>query len=455
MTGGGTSWRCRRCDGYNQRGAGCCHQCGSPFIPNLRQLLMQEKSTPVYYRGGPPASYSAGIGKGGGKGKTGQGSGQSNFGLTGKGKGQSNFGAPPGGFGKGKGAGDFAWNGLGKGQSNFGTPPENQEAAFGPSTWRGPHRVRTRKPKAVRDAAIAEEFLAEESLASCSEVGDSSQFFATARHLTREAERMSRVCPESAAVAHAKAKAFHQQGRELMPPAQLVATLEKQHGDLFAEAGRLRGQIQSWQTKLEDVSREGNEVRRQLDLAKVRLAALPSPPQPVRPDFAAALQFFHQASHFLPHDQMGFFGECLERIQRAMLEDPHPVAPAPMEEGATPSVVAEVQGVDLSVPDGSGEEEFPPGWGETTPVALPQQRAEAMGSSSAAALPSASPPRGRASGSAPQVRRGSAPPPPSGARSRSHSLSGDRRGRSEVDLFLEGGSRYFPQSAERQGLGDP
>ena len=121
---------------------------------------------------------------------------------------------------------------------------------------------------------------------------------------------------------------------------------------------------------------------------------------------------------------------------------------------ATPSVDAEVQGVDLSVPDGSGEEEFPPGWGETTPVALPQRRAEAMGSSSAAALPSASPPRGRASGSAPQVRRGSAPPPPSGARSRSHSLSGDRRGRSEADMFLEGGSRYFPQSAERQGLGD-
>ena len=452
---GGTSWRCRRCDGYNPRGAGCCQQCGSPFIRNLRQILMQEKSTPVFYRGGPPASYSAGKGKGGGKGKTGLGFGQSNFAQTGKGKGQSNFGAPPGGFGKGKGVGDFAWYGLGKGQPNVGTPPETQEVAFGPSTWRGPHRVRKKQPKAARDAAIAEEFLEEESLASCSEVGDSSKFFATARHLTREAERMSRVCPESAAVALAKARTFHQQGRELMPPAQLVATLEKQHGDLFAEAGRLQGQIQSLQTKLEDVSREGNEVRRQLDLAKARLAALPPPPQPVCPDFSAALQFFHQASQYLPHNQMGIFGECLEKIQRAMLADPHPVASAPMEESAAPSVVAEVHGVvpaDLGVPDGSEEEEFP--WPRETGLVLPQQNAEARSSSSAAALPSASPPRGRAFGSSSQVRRGSAPPPASGARSRSHSLGGGRRDRSEVETFLSGGSRYFPQGAERQGLGD-
>ena len=195
-------------------------------------------------------------------------------------------------------------------------------------------------------------------------------------------------------------------------------------------------------------------MKRQLDLAKAKVAAAP-PPVPssaAAPPNAAAFQFFLQSANLLPPEQAGFFGACLETIQRALLADSHPVASAPMDVGVTPpGEQRSASGVDpssLSVPTGQDEEDFPAEW-------LERQHAEAR--SSAAASPNVGHPPSLASAargrSPPRTRRGSAPPPPVG-RSRSHSLVRNRQPRSEVDAFIDDGMKYFSHLAERAGLDD-
>ncbi len=193
------------------------------------------------------------------------------------------------------------------------------------------------------------------------------------------------------------------------------------------------------------------EVKRQLDLAKAKVAAAP-PPVPssaAAPPNAAAFQFFLQSAHLLPPDQAGVFGACLETIQRALLADSHPVAPAPMDVGSTPP--GGLPGVDpasLLVPSGPDEEEFPAEWVERQHA---EANALAAASSNVGHPPSlASASRGR---SPPRTRRGSAPPPPVG-RSRSHSLVRNRQPRSEADAFIDDGMKYFSHLAERAGLDD-
>ena len=213
------------------------------------------------------------------------------------------------------------------------------------------------------------------------------------------------------------------------------------------------------------MAKEGAEVKRQLDLAKARVAAAP-PPAPtsadVPPDMASAMHFFLQcSSRFLPPDQVGFFGACLETIQRAVLADSHPVAPAPMDVSPSQSMGSGsallVDAVDVSVPTGleevSSHEEFPADWAER------EHAAEARLASSVAAPPSgghpspaATPARGRTMHSPSHTRRGSAPPP-LGGRSRSHSLV-RRQARSDVDAFIDDGMKYFSREAERAGLDD-
>ena len=273
------------------------------------------------------------------------------------------------------------------------------------------------------------------------------------------------VCPEAAAQCDAKAKVHLQRGHELLPLSQQVATLEKQCRARVAEAERLSEQLRSLQSQLENVAKEGAEVKRQLDLAKARVAAAP-PSAPTSaiaaPDVASALHFFLQSSSLLPPDQAGFFGACLETIQRAVLADPHPVAPGPMDLGASRSVASGsapvVDPTNVSVPTGPEEvgDEFPADWLER------EHAAEARLASSAAAPPSgghpspaATPARGRAMHSSSRIRRGSAPPSfPEGVRSRSHSLVRTRPARSEVDAFINDGLKYFSHRAERAGLDD-
>ena len=423
--------------------------------------MQQDKASTVFtpikggYQGAYPASWAGGDGKGWGKGKN-------NFGHFGKGKGQTGDfgkGGPPGDFGKGKGVGGF--NGVGP------AVPPNTFA--GPSLWRGANRRRRQKePKAVRDAACAAELAAcndSESLVSASETGDSGKCFAAARHLTRLAEGPMRVCPEAAEKCREQAKVHLQRGQDLLPLSHQVATLEKQYRARVAEAERLSEQLRSLQSRLETVAKEGAEVKRQLDLAKARVAAAP-PSAPTSaiapPDMASALQFFLQSSSLLPPDQAGFFGACLETIQRAVLADPHPVAPGPMDLGASRSVASGsapvVDPTNVSVPTGpeevSSNDEFPADWLER------EHAAEARLASSAAAPPSgghpspaATPARGRAMHSSSRARRGSAPPP-QGVRSRSHSLVRTRPARSEVDAFINDGLKYFSHRAERAGLDD-
>ena len=316
----GTSWRCRRCNGFNPRGAGCCWQCGSAFIPGLRQLMQQDKASTVFtpikggYQGAYPASWAGGDGKGWGKGK-GMEFAKNNFGHFGKGKGQTgDFGmGPPGDFGKGKGG--WGFNGVGP------VVPPNTFApgmeGMGPSLWRGANRCRRQKePKAARDAACAAELAAcndSESLVSASETGDSGKCFAAARHLTRLAEGPLRVCPEAAALCTAKAKVHQQRGHDSLPLSQQVATLEKQYRARVAEAERLSEQLRSLQSQLENVAKEGAEVKRQLDLAKARVAAAP-PSAPTSanapPDMASAMHFFCSLRIFSRPIRVAFLGHA-------------------------------------------------------------------------------------------------------------------------------------------------
>ena len=151
----------------------------------------------------------------------------------------------------------------------------------------------------------------------------------------------------------------------------------------------------------------------------------------------------------------------METIQRAVLADPHPVAPGPMDLGASRSVASwsapVVDPTNVSVPTGleevSSNDEFPADWLER------EHAAEARLASSAAAppsgghpLPAATPARGRAMHSSSRARRGSAPPPPA-VRSRSHSLVRTRTARSEVDAcFYQRWVEVF-FSAEPRGRG--
>ena len=48
MASRGSLWRCRACFFRNPVGQGCCGQCGSAFIPNLRQILSQERAQPYF-----------------------------------------------------------------------------------------------------------------------------------------------------------------------------------------------------------------------------------------------------------------------------------------------------------------------------------------------------------------------------------------------------------------------
>ena len=237
---------------------------------------------------------------------------KNNFGHFGKGNGQvGDFGlGPPGDFGKGKGGGGF--NGVGP------VVPPNTFApgmeGMGPSLWRGANRRRRQKePKAARDAACAAELADSESLVSVSETGDSGKCFAAARHLTRLAEGPMRVCPEAAAQCMAKAKVHQQRGHDSLPLSQQVATLEKQYRARVAEAERLSEQLRSLQSRLETVAKEGAEVKRQLDLAKARVAAAP-PSAPTSanapPDMASAMYFFCSLRIFSRPIRLAFLGHA-------------------------------------------------------------------------------------------------------------------------------------------------
>ena len=87
-----------------------------------------------------------------------------------------------------------------------------------------------------------------------------------------------------------------------------MATLDKQYKSKVSEADRLKGQIQTLKTQLEGVAKEGMEVKRQLDLAKAKVAAAPpsSPSLVGTPPDAAAFQFFLQSANLLPPIRLVF-----------------------------------------------------------------------------------------------------------------------------------------------------
>ena len=410
--------------------------------------------TPMYGHWG-----GYGGGKGKGKGKSMQyGKGQiaggppvtgAHFGHFGAGQSQKgDSGGPPGNVAGGKGG----WvNGMGPfAPPNSATVPGGQAA----SLWRGGRRSRQKQSKADKDAACAAELAAVdlESLASVSEVGDSGKCFGAARHHAAEAQRLQHVCPEAAAVCFAKSQAFQQRGQDALPLSHQVATLERQYKAKVSEAERLRGQLHTLSAQLEGVVQAGLVVRGQLAEARAKVAATPptSPPVAVVPPGADAFQFFLQSASLLPPDQAGLFGACLETIQRALLADAHPVAPAPMDVGPTPPgeqrLASGVEPANLAVPSGTDEVEFPADW-------LERQHAEAESSTTAA--PPAPAERGRslALARSPPTRRGSAPPPLV-ARSRSNTAVRSRQPRSDADAFIDEGTKYFSHAAERAGLDD-
>ncbi len=370
----GTSWRCRYCDGFNPRGVDWCQQCGRAFIPNLRQVLFQDQATPVFTpmggwgagpgkgTGGEGKGWGKGYGGGGGKDQKGKGGPAGNFGNLGfcgpygqfgKGDpaGKAGKGNPKGSFGKGGplgnfgnfgkgGKGDFKGGGPG-GANGMGliAPPVTPGPA---SLWRGARRKR-RKGNPAWDAACAAELVGDgaESFVSALETKDSGKCFAASRHLSGVAAWQRQVCPAAADACLAQAKELSQRGQDLMPPAQQVATLERQLRGKLAEAEKLQQQHSTLLASLDAVAKEGAELERQLEFAKAKSAAAASaPPSVVAPnDFASALQFFLQAStRFLPPEQAGAFGSSLESIQRGLIGDSHPTVPSPMDVGITPSM---------------------------------------------------------------------------------------------------------------------
>ncbi len=252
----------------------------------------------------------------------------------------------------------------------------------------------------------------------------------------------------------AQAKELNQRGQDLLPPAQQVATLERQLRGKLAEAEKLQQQHSALLASLDAVAKEGAELERQLEFARAKSAAASSaPPSVVAPnDISSALQFFLQAStQFLPPEQAGFFGSALESIQRALHGDSQPTISSPMGEVAFPSM--EEDGVSVPVTgslDPPGQEvvvgEFPTDWVEPSTaerapdaVVAPTVGAEASGSRA----------RGR-SVCDPNRARGVSPPTAVG---RSRSLGRDRTLRDAKD-FIARGTRYFSQAAERAGLND-
>ncbi len=421
--------------------------------------MQQDKASTVFIpkgngRGGAgPGAWNGGEGKGSkGKGK-GKGkvlypeTGNAHFGHFGAEQGQFlGQGAPPGDFGGGNGG----WvNGMGP----FVPPYQaTQQGGQGPSIWRGAGKQRRqREAKAAKDAACAAELAADaESEVSAAETPGSAKYFAAARHLTRVAEGQSRVCPEAAERCKAQAQQYLQRGQNLMPLSQQVATLEKQYRAKVAEAERLSGQVRSAQTLLDQAVKQGAEVKRQLHLAKAKVVA--APPSALAssapPDMAGAMHFFLQASSILPPEQACMFGTFLETIQRAMLGDPLPVTPTPMELGTAPSGGRPATDpTDLSVPTGP-EEEFPADW-----VARQHAEADALEAAASTAVnpPRALPPAPR--GSSPsRLCRGSASSATGGhGRSRSQSFHRTHAQQSAADAFISDGKHIFLTTPRERG----
>ncbi len=489
----GTSWRCRYCDGFNPRGVDWCQQCGRAFIPNLRQVLFQDQATPVFTpmggwgagpgkgTGGEGKGWGKGYGGGGGKDQKGKGGPAGNlgnfgfwgpYGQFGKGDpaGKAGKGDPKGSFGKGDPLGNFGNFGKGwKGDFKGGGPGgANGMGPFAPpgtpgpaSLWRGARRKR-RKGNPAWDAACAAELVGDgaESLVSALETKDSGKCFAASRHLSGVAAWQRQVCPAAADACLAQAKELSQRGQDLMPPAQQVATLERQLRGKLAEAEKLQQQHSTLLASLDAVAKEGAELERQLEFAKAKSAAAASaPPSVVAPnDFASALQFFLQAStRFLPPEQAGAFGSSLESIQRGLIGDSHPTVPSPMDVGITPSMEMDGTSVPITeVPEPPGQAEavgeFPTDWVEPSTA---ERVPDTVVAPTVGAAASGSRVRGRSVATLrdivdPSRARGASPPPAAG-RSRS---AGRDRTLQDANDFIARGSRYFSQAAERAGLND-
>ena len=341
------------------------------------------------------------------------------------------------------------WNG-----SIRPTLPSHTAGGHGPSIWRGAGKQRRqREGKAAKDAACAAELAADaESEVSMAETPGSAKYFAAARHLTRVAEGQSRVCPEAAERCKAQAQQYLQRGQNLMPLSQQVATLEKQYRAKVAEAERLTGQVRSAQALLAQAVEQGAEVKRQLHLAKAKVAAAPpcTLASSVPPDMAGAMQFFLQASSVLQPEQACMFGSFLETIQRAILGDPSPVVASPMETASAPSGKRPATDlIDLEVLTGP-EGEFPADW-----AAHQHAEADAL---EAAASTAVSPPR-----ALPQVTRGRSPSrrlvvasssTGGHGRSRSQDFHRSHAQQSAAEAFINDGKKYFSHNAERAGLDD-
>ena len=437
----GSLWRCRACFAHNPQGQGCCGQCGSAYIPNLRQILSQERAqpyfTPLWGKGkGWDGNGGKGMGKGASFGK-GNGKGDGKGWYHGKGHGPSphnsfQFPPPVGGGGKG------------------GVPPTPP-----PTTgWRKAHQASAR---AAKDAAAAARLAAgaDGMDVTDSEVGsqNASDLFGASRHNRRLASEVQGVCPEAASKLEAAADLLFQRGQDAMPLAQQVASLEKKVGAKIKETETIRGQMVSLHLRLEQVGMEGAVLEKQLDEAKAKLVAAPaapSPPPAAPPmDLQAIMNFMRTFSTMLPQDMGGGFASCLDHIETVAAAQGPPLAPPtlPPPGKAGDGVVDPSAGPALTSPTPLGS-----AGGADSALALEAPTilaASVVDVEAEAAAASAAVAAAHASGSAASgPGRGSKVGTSSRARSRTHSPAAN------ANAYIRDGKRYFSDFAERAGLDD-
>ncbi len=274
-------------------GQACCGSCGSPFIPNLR---LNPPAVPPGWGGAKGGGGGDGKGKGKGKG-WGQAQG-TGFGVVGTkgwaaGKGQqvspqAYLGVPPGNFGNfgGKGGGGFG-QGVGPVQASLA------QGFFGSSKRRRNAAVRV----AREDAAAAElaAYSDAESMADIPVGVDSAKCFLASKHHGRVARDLKATNPDASRQCEATQRMLSQCGQARLPPAQRVATLQRQYQARLDELDRLVAQQEDITARLSAAQDEAAELSTQLESARTAVLAT-TPASAAGGDGAAIL---HQAHQFL------------------------------------------------------------------------------------------------------------------------------------------------------------
>ena len=444
-------------------GQACCGSCGSPFIPNLR---LNPPAVPPGWGGAKGGGGGDGKGKGKGKG-WGQAQG-TGFGVVGTkgwaaGKGQqvspqAYLGVPPGNFGNfgGKGGGGFG-QGVGPVQASLA------QGFFGSSKRRRNAAVRV----AREDAAAAElaAYSDAESMADIPVGVDSAKCFLASKHHGRVARDLKATNPDASRQCEATQRMLSQCGQARLPPAQRVATLQRQYQARLDELDRLVAQQENITARLSAAQDEAAELSTQLESARTAVLAT-TPASAAGGDGAAIL---HQAHQFLaslpPTDgasmqaMQALFQVFQQHFSGQALAGPAPhgaEAPGPQSPAAAPLPAA----TTALAPMANGSEHFPAEW-------FPVPESPGVGSGSAppplgppvGGPPTAVPPalpRGRAAGSSMASARPSseeATVTRSGrSRSAPRSLEDVRAFVAKGRSFLSQTKKYFPDEAERVGL---